>query len=154
MNEEIIIGLLALVIFSYFLMINIIYFLAPTKILKEFPKKCPNSTKCTRVADTKTRGYGLETIKLKKGVEQTQQKISEIIKNETSMKIIFTKKGFMHAVDKTAFFKFHDDITINIFEEKNKTNVWLQSQSRLGIYDFSVNEKRIQMIHKKISEIS
>ena len=54
-------------------MINLIYFLAPTKIIDDFPKKCSLNTKCTRIADTKNRGYGLEIIKLKSDVSNIQK---------------------------------------------------------------------------------
>ena len=37
---------------------------------------------------------------------------------------------------------------------ENKVNIWLQSQSRLGLYDFNVNEKRVQEIHAKISALA
>ena len=41
--------------------------------------------------------------------------------------------------------------TGKIFEENDKAVVWLQSQSRLGYYDFQVNEKRIQKLHQIIA---
>ena len=145
-----------LVVFSiigYLIMINVIYFLAPTKIIEEFPKKCPLSTKCTRVADKNTRGYGLNTIKLKDNMSEIQRKIVDIIANKSSMTIVNEKKGFIHSVDITPFFRFYDDVTIKIFESEGLTNVWLQSQSRLGIHDLYVNEKRIQDLHKKIMNL-
>ena len=143
-------GLSIVSVIGYFIMINIIYFLAPTQIMEDFPEKCPLPTKCTRVADTNNRGYGLESIVLKNSVSDTQKKIKNIITNQTNMNIVNEKEGFIHSVDITPFFRFYDDITIKIFEEKGKTNVWLQSQSRLGIHDLYVNEKRIQDLHKKI----
>ena len=69
------------------------------------------------------------------------------------MKIINEKEGFIHATDITPFFRFHDDVAIRIFESENKVNIWLQSQSRLGLYDLNVNERRVQEIHKKISAL-
>jgi uncharacterized protein (DUF1499 family) len=69
------------------------------------------------------------------------------------MKIINENLGFIHAIDVTPFLRFYDDIAIKLFEQEGKTIVWMQSQSRLGYYDFQVNEKRIQELHKKISLI-
>ena len=66
MNHYVIIaGLIAISILGYLSIINLIYFLAPTKKIEKFQKKCQISTNCTRVADTNTRGYGLKSIKLK-----------------------------------------------------------------------------------------
>ena len=69
------------------------------------------------------------------------------------MKVINENVGFIHATDVTPFFRFYDDLAIKLFEQEGKTIVWMQSQSRLGYYDFQVNEKRIQELHKKISLI-
>jgi uncharacterized protein (DUF1499 family) len=143
-------GLLAIIIIVYFAMINTIYFLAPTKKMETFPKKCHMSTKCTRVAESNTRGYGLKPIKLKNNISEIQGKIKNIIEKKPRMTIINENEGFIHCVDITPFFRFYDDLAIRIFESEGLTNVWLQSQSRLGIYDLYVNEKRIQDLHKQI----
>ena len=142
-----------IIIIGYLVMINTIYFLAPDKKWDKFPSKCKIHTKCTRVADTNTRGYGLQPIKLNDTIENVQEKIVQIIKNRPRMKIVNEEKGFIHASEITLFFRFHDDLAIRIFESENKVNIWLQSQSRLGLYDFHVNEKRVQEIHKKISAL-
>ena len=134
-------------------MINVIYFLAPTKRWDEFPKKCNIKTKCTRVAESNTRGYGLKPIELEYSIDYVQKEIIKIIDNKPRMKIINDISGFIHATDVTPFFRFYDDIAIKIFEENDKAVVWLQSQSRLGYYDFQVNEKRIQKLHQKISSL-
>jgi len=140
-------------IIAYIAMINLIYFLAPTKIIDDFPKKCSLNTKCTRIADTKNRGYGLEIIKLKSDVSNIQKKIIDFIKNKSNMAIVNEKEGFIHCVDITPFFRFYDDVSIKIFEDEGLTNIWLQSQSRLGIHDLYVNEKRIQDLHKNILKL-
>ena len=135
-------------------MTNTIYFLAPDRKWNSFPDKCKTHTKCTRVAgNNNNRGYGLKPIQLNDTIENVQEKIVQIIKNRPRMKIINEEKGFIHASDVTPFFKFHDDLAIRIFESESNVKVWLQSQSRLGLYDFNVNEKRVQEIHKKISAL-
>ena len=106
---------------------------------------------CTRVADYNNRGYGLKPIETKESIDNLQEKIAKIIEAKPRMKIMNEENGFIHAVDVTPFFRFYDDLTIKIFEEKGKTKVWMQSQSRLGLYDFQVNEKRIQELHKDFS---
>ena len=87
------------------------------------------------------------------GIDYVQKEVIEIIKTKPRMKIINERLGFIHATDFTPFFRFYDDIAIKIFEENDKAVVWLQSQSRLGYYDFQVNEKRIQKLHQKISSL-
>ena len=151
MEEELIIAILLLSIVGYVVMVSIIYFLSPTKVLNSFPEKCGVKTKCTRVADYNNRGYGLKPIETKESIDNLQEKIAKIIEAKPRMKIVNEENGFIHAIDVTPFFRFYDDLTIKIFEEKGKTKVWMQSQSRLGVYDFQVNEKRIQELHKDFS---
>jgi len=134
-------------------MIFVIYFLAPTKKWDEFPKKCNNRTNCTRVANNNNRGHGLRPIVLENNLENLQRKIIQIINTKPRMKVINEKKGFIHAIDITSFFRFYDDIAIKIFKKGEKTEIWLQSQSRLGYYDLLVNENRIQILHSEISKL-
>ena len=76
-----------------------------------------------------------------------------MLMEKTKMSILNSKEGFIHAVDITPFFRFRDDLAVKIFEEEDITTVWLHSQSRLGIYDLNVNERRVQSIHKMISAL-
>lgn len=140
-------------IIGYLLIINFIYFLAPNKKWNSFPERCKYSTKCTRVADVNTRGYGLKPILVKENPIFMQEKIVEMLAKKTKMNILNSKEGFIHAVDITPFFRFHDDIGIKIFKEGDATAIWLHSQSRLGIYDLSVNERRVQTLHKMVSAL-
>ena len=154
MDFEVITGIIILgSIFGYLLIINFIYFLSPNKKWNEFPKRCSNSTKCTRVADVNTRGYGLKPISTKDNPILTQDKIVKKLTEKTKMRILHSKEGFIHAVDITPFFRFHDDIAIKIFKTEDITTIWLHSQSRLGIFDLNVNERRVQTLHKMISAL-
>ena len=154
MDFEVIAGIVILgSIFGYLLIVRFIYFLSPNKKWNEFPKRCSNSTKCTRVADVNTRGYGLKPISTKDNPILAQNNIVKILTEKTKMRILHSKEGFIHAVDTTPFFRFHDDVAIKIFETDGMTTIWLHSQSRLGIYDLKVNERRVQSLHKMISAL-
>ncbi len=154
MNFELIAGIIILSsTFGYLLIINFIYFLSPNKKWNEFPEKCSNSTKCSRVADVNTRGYGLKPISTKEDPILAQENIENMLTEKTKMRILNSKEGFIHAVDITPFFKFHDDIAIKIFTTEDITTIWLHSQSRLGIFDLNVNERRVQSLHKMISAL-
>ena len=139
---------------GYLVMINVIYLLAPTKTWNSFPEKCTVKTKCTRVADSNNRAYGLKPLNFDKDIKYVETEITKIIESKPRMKIINQQDGFIHAVDITPFFRFYDDIAIKIFQDSGKTTIWIHSQSRLGYYDLQVNEKRVQMLHKEISSIT
>ena len=110
------------------------------------------ATNCP-VADVNTRGYGLKPISTKDNPILAQNNIAKILTEKTKMRILHSKEGFIHAVDITPFFRFHDDVAIKIFENDGMTTIWLHSQSRLGIYDLKVNERRVQSLHKMISAL-
>ena len=148
---EILISIIIFLLVGYFFMINVIYFLSPNKKWESFPERCKIKTKCTRVADYNNRGYGLKPIEIKDSIHNVQKKIISIINSKPRMKIINQKEGFIHAIDVTPFFRFYDDVAIKIFRENEKTKIWMQSQSRLGLHDLGVNEKRIKKLHKEMS---
>ena len=150
---EILISIIIFFLVGYFFMINVIYFLSPNKKWESFPERCKIKTKCTRVADCNYRGYGLKPIEIKDSIHNVQKKIISIINSKPRMKIINQKEGFIHAIDVTPFFRFYDDVAIKIFRENDKTKIWMQSQSRLGLHDLGVNEKRIKKLHKEMSLI-
>ncbi len=150
---QILSSFIILILVGYFFMINIIYFLSPNKKWESFPERCKIKTKCTRVADKNNRGYGLKPIEIKDNIDNVQKKIVAIVNSKPRMKIINQKDGFIHATDVTPFFRFYDDIAIKIFQENDKIKIWMQSQSRLGLHDLGVNEKRIQELHKELSAI-
>ena len=150
---EILIYIIIFFLIGYFFMINVIYFLSPNKKWESFPERCKIKTKCTRVADYNNRGYGLKPIEIKDSIHNVQKKVIGIINSKPRMKIINQKEGFIHAIDVTPFFRFYDDVAIKIFRENEKTKIWMQSQSRLGLHDLGVNEKRIKKLHKEMSFI-
>tara|TARA_B100001250_G_scaffold402912_1_gene416667 strand:- start:1450 stop:1917 length:468 start_codon:yes stop_codon:yes gene_type:complete len=138
---------------SYLVMINVIYYLAPTVKHEIFPKKSFGKNNCTRVAENPNRGRNMEPIITDVSNDIIKTKIKDIISKMQRIKIINETKDFIHFVQITPFFRFYDDIFIRIFVNKGKTNVWFQSQSRLGLYDFQINEKRIELIYNELKKL-
>ena len=145
--------LLIFIALSYFVMINVIYYLAPTVKHNEFPKKRFGKNNCTRIAENPNRGKNMEPIITKLSENEIQGKLKNIINNMRKIKIINERNGFIHFIQITSFFRFYDDIFIKIFQHNGKTNVWFQSQSRLGLYDFQANEKRVEYIHTELKKL-
>ena len=87
-------------------------------------------------------------------VEEVQETAKNIIISMPRTEIVTETNGFMHFVQITPLFRFYDDIFVKLFTEDGKTNVWLQSQSRLGLHDLMVNEKRIKHIYYKLKDLT
>jgi len=152
-TNEIIILFLIVIASSYFVMINVIYYLAPTNKYEDFPKKRFGKNNCTRIADNPNRGRNMKPIITDLDDDIIQKKIKDIISKMQRVKIINERKDFFHFVQITPFFRFYDDIFIKIFKKNEKTNIWFQSQSRLGLYDFQTNEKRIEFIYNELNKL-
>ena len=134
-------------------MINVIYYLAPTIPKRNFPSKRFGRNNCTRVADNPNRGKGMLPITTDTSVEKVQDTVRKIVRNMKRTKVVTDNAGFIHFVQITPLFRFYDDIFIKIFFENEKTNIWLQSQSRLGLHDLLVNEKRIKYIYNELKKL-
>ena len=155
MNISIIIlTLFFIIIVGYLSMINVIYYLSPTVPKDAFPKKRFGRNNCTRIAENPNRGEGMRPLITSYSIEEVQENAKNIIISMPRTKIINEKNGFMHFVQITPLFRFYDDIFVKLFTEDGKTNVWLQSQSRLGLHDLMVNERRIRHIYSKLKDLT
>lgn len=152
--STIILILLAISIIGYVFMINVIYYLAPTIPRENFPSKRFGKNNCTRIADNPNRGKGMEPIVTDLSKKEVQSIVKDIVNNMPQMKTVTEKDGFLHFVQITPLFRFYDDLFIKIFTNEEKTTIWLQSQSRLGLYDLLVNEKRIKHIYFKLKKLT
>ena len=150
----IILTLLAITIVGYLFIINLIYYLSPTVPRDIFPKKRFGKNNCTRIAENPNRGEGMKPLITSFSVREVQENAKNIIISMPRTEIVTEKKGFMHFVQITPLFRFYDDIFVKLFTVDGKTNVWLQSQSRLGLHDLMVNEKRIKHIYSKLKELT
>ena len=154
MIGELILLLVGFAIVGYLIMIKIIYYLAPTVPKNDFPSRRFGVNNCTRVADNPNRGKGMSPIKINMSIENVQDDVRKVIGKMKRTKIITDNTGFIHFVQITPLFRFHDDIFVKLFTEDGRTNVWLQSQSRLGLHDLMVNERRIRHIYYELKKLA
>ena len=150
----IILALLVITIVGYLVMINVIYYLSPTVPRNVFPKKRFGRNNCTRIAENPNRGKGMKPLITPYSIDEVQENIKNVITSMPRTKIVTEKNGFIHFVQITPLFRFYDDIFVKLFTVNGKTNVWLQSQSRLGLHDLMVNEKRIKHIYSKLKQLT
>ena len=152
--STIILSLVAITIIGYVIMINLIYYLAPTIPRENFPAKRFGKNNCTRVADNPNRGKDMKPIITKLSENEAQVIVKDIITKMPRMELVTEKEGFLHFVQITPLFRFYDDLFVKIFTKGEETIVWLQSQSRLGLHDLLVNEKRIKEIYLELKKLT
>ena len=152
--STIILSLVAITIIGYVIMINLIYYLAPTIPRENFPAKRFGKNNCTRVADNPNRGKDMKPIITNLSEKEAQLIVKDIITKMPRMELVTEKEGFLHFVQITPLFRFYDDLFVKIFTKGEETIVWLQSQSRLGLHDLLVNEKRIKEIYLELKKLT
>ena len=152
--STIILILVAIAIIGYVVMINLIYYLAPTIPRSNFPEKRFGKNNCTRVADNPNRGKDMKPIITNLSENEVQVIVKDIITKMPRMEIVTEKEGFLHFVQITPLFRFYDDLFVKIFTKGEETIIWLQSQSRLGLHDLLVNEKRVKEIYLELKKLT
>jgi len=83
-------------------------------------------------------------------VANVQAMFADILTVHLGCRMILSSPGFIHARCLTGYEGYADDVAIKIFcgngTESNLANVWIHSQSRLGVWDFNFNDARIRAI--------
>ena len=75
----------------------------------------------------------------------------QILENTPRLEIINKEKDYIHAIATSRIMKFIDDIEI---KNLNQDNIFqIKSSSRLGIYDFGVNKRRVQTLRFRLIDI-
>jgi len=139
-------------------------FLAPDPAWTAFPNKCsPNGhnlpiINCVRVGNgipNATMDFGqADSPIIYQGFNATvanvQAMFEDILTAHFGCRMISSSTGFIHARCLSQFQGFPDDVAIKIFcaniAGENVANVWIHSQSRLGVWDFNFNDARIREI--------
>tara|TARA_B100000212_G_scaffold327825_1_gene291478 strand:+ start:193 stop:582 length:390 start_codon:yes stop_codon:yes gene_type:complete len=75
----------------------------------------------------------------------------QILENTPRLKIIKKEKNYIKAISTSRIMKFVDDIEIKNINEDNIFQV--KSSSRLGIYDFGVNKRRVKTLRFRLIDI-
>tara|TARA_Y100000589_G_scaffold329633_1_gene376776 strand:+ start:3191 stop:3619 length:429 start_codon:yes stop_codon:yes gene_type:complete len=75
----------------------------------------------------------------------------DILENTPRVKIIEINDSYLHALSISRIFKFKDDIEVRKIKDSNKLQV--RSQSRIGLYDFGVNKRRVETLRFRLIDI-
>ena len=112
--NTIILLLLSVSIVGYLIMINVIYFLAPTVPKNNFPLKRFGRNNCTRVADNPNRGEGMSPIITDMSIEKVQDATKKIINKQTKF-ILLKGKTYLTELEtinpQKYFWETHPSIT-------------------------------------------
>ncbi len=119
---------------------------APTLPFDAYPDHCPeDSRNCTRIAPNPYRGNGEQSITLNASRGEVMDAISIWLEEQPRTEIVTSSDevGYIHAVFRSLTWRFPDDMLFHIECENGSSVVWVHSQSRVGVYDFEVNDARV-----------
>jgi|AntRauTorckE6833_2_1112554.scaffolds.fasta_scaffold13902_2 uncharacterized protein (DUF1499 family) len=95
---------------------------------------CPFTPNCVRTSK-----------KFNTGIEKLLDLTIQILEERAhSFEVRDPKRIHIHAVYKISVFGFKDDVDIILKESEGSTTVFIRSASRLGAFDFWVNQWRVK----------
>lgn len=119
---------------------------APTLPFEEYPTQCPeDSRNCSRIAPNPYRANGQEALIVNASKSEVMQVITEWVESEPRTQIVTTSEevGYVHSVFRSFAWRFPDDMLFHVECLNNSTVIWVHSESRVGAYDFMVNDERV-----------
>ena len=141
--HDILLLIFSIFVIGYFIStLVIIPVISPDPQINIFPSTCPHPDNCTRIADTNNREPGVQPPTFNATLSQVKQAIKGWIGNQT---ILNESTYFFHIRWTQPLTRFRDDVFILLKPNPNntQTTIWIQSQSRLGSYDFNTNTNRV-----------
>lgn len=108
---------------------------------------CPTSPNCVSSLEDMEGKHYSEEIGYTGSREEARSAILEIIEGEKNSQVVLAEENYIHAIFKSGFFKFIDDLELYFPEDKKV--IHFRSAARSGYSDFGVNRKRIEKIKEK-----
>jgi len=110
-----------------------------------FPTKCQLQTNCFRLTNrlaTNTNAQGILLYTVNTTNDEVFNYLTKYFEGKGS-KLIYFNTNYMHRVIYSTFFGFPDDIYIFLHcNPDHSITLFIQMESRIGIYDFGTNRKR------------
>ena len=81
-------------------------------------------------------------------VNQAYTKLIKIASEQPRTKVLEESNNYWHAVCRSLFFRFPDDL--EILKQPRRGIIQVRSASRYGASDLGVNERRVKALYKKL----
>lgn len=113
---------------------------------------CPQTPNCVSSQDVDEKHH-IEPIQFMGTQDEAHNRLRKILESEQRTKFVAISDDYIWAEFTSAFFGFTDDVEF-YFPEKQMGEVVIhvRSASRIGYSDFGVNQKRVELLRKKLTE--
>ncbi|TMW73444.1 DUF1499 domain-containing protein [Alteribacter natronophilus] len=114
-------------------------------------KLCPaHKRNCVSSLDDESDKHRTESIPAAKSQQHTYRTIISVLEENSECTIETEDEQYIHAVFRTKWLKFKDDVEFLYNDEKKAFDV--RSAARVGHYDFEVNRRRLEKLRSRITE--
>ncbi len=115
---------------------------------------CPTSSNCVSSQAKGQKNY-IEPLRITGNSLSAKSLILKSIDEWSRAQIIVAEDHYIRSEFTSTLFRFVDDVEFYFPDTKlNETIIHVRSASRVGIFDFGVNRKRIEKIRMKIDTIN
>ena len=109
-------------------------------------RPCPDKPNCVCSFEQPSSSHYVEPLKLSTNPIPS---LSSLLKSN-GFEIITENQNYIHATEKSSFFKFIDDVELLYDEDKGLLH--FRSASQTGYYDLGVNQKRVKKLKALIEK--
>ena len=130
----------------YIGMIFLVWVAAPTLEFEAYPTQCPeDSQNCSRIGPNPYRASGEQGIVVNASKSEVMSEIIVWIDSQSRTEVVTESQdaGYIHSVFRSFAIRFPDDMLFHVECDNGTAVIWTHSESRLGVYDFMVNDDRV-----------
>ena len=107
---------------------------------------CPSSPNCVS-SQAELEKKRVEPLLFEGDVEAVRNRLVQVIESMKNGEVQTASDTYVHAVFRSAVFKFADDVEFQIIP--NEKLIHVRSAARTGYYDFGVNRRRVEEIRQR-----
>jgi len=116
-----------------------------TKATNDKLSPCPKSPNCVSSL-SKEESHYVEPLSYRVSQEEAREKLISVINSMKRSEIVTAETNYIHAIFKSALFRFIDDVEFSFDDQRKVIDV--RSASRTGYSDLGVNRKRVERIRQ------
>lgn len=106
-------------------------------------RPCPDSPNCVSSQSTDERHY-IDPIQYEGTLDDAREALESVLNQWPRSKIVSSKSDYFHVEFTSLVFRFVDDA--EFYFEPDLKVIHVRSASRMGLYDFGTNRRRIEGI--------
>lgn len=114
-------------------------------------RPCPRSPNCVSTLAAEDSKHRMDPLPLRLAPDQAMDRLKSILARRKRTEIVEQDGGYLHATERSALWRFIDDVELEIDEEAGV--IHFRSASRRGYSDLGVNRRRMSEIRAAYEQV-